>query len=162
MFTLMLAAYGSLMSPAPELTQAPLRHVPRMLQVATVPGTAPLPLAQPPAVLRLSVTPPAPQAPYVVVCTFDGSAWRGVTPEGWTVGLRPYTDNSWSQNPVDTSSRIRQGFHYCLIQCVNGASHPYDGRIYVTSDSPYSSGPAPVIWQLGSTVRKGYTLSVSQ
>jgi hypothetical protein len=174
MSTALLTGLVFLMAPG-DTVKPPLRAHLRLLQVATVPGTAPLPLAQPPAVLRLFITPPVPRAPYVVVCQFvpgppstsakagdtnvQGS-WQGTTSEGWRVGFRPYSDRSWGQSPVTSIGVIRPQSHLCYLVAIDGPIQPFSGHIYVNSDAPYSAGPlGPIAPGWNSP---GYTFRISQ
>lgn len=166
MFAAMLAAYGFLMSPAPELTRPPLRGVARLLQVATVPGSAPAPLPDVPAVLRVTVTPPPPQAPFVVVCTYSGNAfpnggWGGPWPGGGILGVRPYTGASWGQSAVDANGQFRTDFHTCLVQVDRRPILSPDARLRVNSPQPFIAGPNLGFTSSGPAATRGWSFAVS-
>lgn len=159
MFTFAIAALAFASEPSP-VAQVPLNPQPRFVQVGTVPNSAPPPLAQVPAILNVTVNPPAPAASYIVTVTYNptvkmwvGTKQGGAFGPGNQIGVSPYNPNQMFSRFPYTADQL-----YCRIVFLTGASLGDwgGGHIRNNTDNPYTAGPIP--WGTGVSI--GYSFTV--
>lgn len=141
-----VAVIAFLLEPSSVVERIPFKPVPRYMQVGSVPGSGPDGLPDVPFVLRVTVNPPSPRAPYTIIATYDPSI-RAWSSGGYTVIRNPYhawTETPGKRNPNGTPNPSAYG---CFLNY---------GILRVNSASPYQAGPN--LWN--TPFLDGYVVSV--